>query len=474
MIGQPRCATLYSTLVENMPDYPVIHQTFVNLSDTDPYPSSNPNFLLDSIAFASHNIANSESYAGLEFLLEGGTGVDDSSFTTLFDGGGAISFDIIPTTVVGAQTPCSTSAISGAAVTCKGLAGCQPGVGDAEATVTFTKPSTCVVDGASQACTSVAVDVKRGGTTAVTGTCSGTSCTYIDTLPNGVGTTPSYTITATGSLSTGGCTASTANAAPASACKCGEAPAVTLKTQDIRAYANSPLTLTFNITDEDSDIPSGISSVLLKYTNSPSAGTPSVVTVPVSSISSNGDFSAVIPAGGNIGDIPTYFWVEVQDDTPLTGTYPANFDINNIAGTAGSYDVLLADRFSFLSSSDDGCTDDVIFCPNINPFKAAYGQKLYVNFRTVENSALTMRIYTMDGNLVRQIQSTDTSNSGSITDCDNCCHWTKGCTWDGTVYDGGTNLVTNGLYIVNFHAVSVGAQFPNAEADYTKGIVVMK
>jgi hypothetical protein len=108
--------------------------------------------------------------------------------------------------------------------------------------------------------------------------------------------------------------------------------------------------------------------------------------------------------------------------------------------------------------------------PNQMPFRAGPNQRLLIDFAFNEIALITMRIYSVDGTLIRQIDSSTETPANT----DNVCNWEKGCSWDGTTYLGGTNFAANGLYIVNLYAIGTGAAFGGQTINYTKGIVVMK
>lgn len=489
---------------------PAVVNSYMNFA-ADKWPADGANFVLDQIVFANTFSQGTDLY-DLTFEETGaaptdvGVVVGGSDTCGIFSGAEkctdySVTLQDIMTSKLSITTPpCFIGAPTTASVTCVGnAASCLANASDmslatADVTLSYTvstqscyETSTCDTASTTGSCAGV-TSANMGvnftdldGTTALTNQQSGT---YSDTTTVGNGTNkPSYTLT--GVHTTNGCntcsgTKGTKTVTAATACACGDAPEIALtSTIDRTFYEGSDIKITYSITF-DSDVDPTSSIIKFYYTDDATQNAVEytvTVATEMSVSGSVGTLTVSIPKTYVTEDVDILFGLIVQDEIGLTGTYPTDFAVSSgkIASTTSSTilgsNIKAATAFAF----DTGYEP----YPNQFPFIPAENGNnlLQIQFTLNAQSSVTMRIYTMDGRLVRQIDNSSTEIGTACTD-ENCniCQWETGCQWDGTDYQGGNNLVGNGMYIVNIHAVAIGDDndFRGEVVDYTKGIVVMR
>jgi len=508
-----------------------VAQYYINFSDFaypigDTYPDDYPNFRLDQISmdpsgYSASDTANftfSKSGArqteiSLKDMLDTGTeckimqySLPDDCGAGAFGLGFATSQARMSTRVTFAQPPCyvGTPSITTAA-TCQSTvsSGCTDGSA-AKLTFGYGVPTTCYADSScsstSTDCGTYQVNISSGsgtGNVVKTATSNGTFDSTTDGDPVYVSSTSTYTFTLYGSDSTGGCLDSTnlscsgsetGTVQTSTSCECGEPPVISSPQEPTSVLRETSFDITFTLTDNDSTIPSDIQSIYCYFTNDGGTTTYySDVTSTLSGSGSSGTFTCS-PDDDDLDDLvvaDTTIWYGViaQDSDGMEGVYGTDsgtgtkFSCTNnttCAWAAGTYGdigpVIEATSFEFMDSP----------YPNQFPFRASTDSVLKIFFRLSTEAEVTMRIYSLDGLLVRQIESSgdqvqETPNEECTGDECNFCNYDTGCQWDGTTYRGGNDLVTNGMYIVNIHAIAKSnSLFPGATLDYTKGIVVMK
>ena len=496
------------------------------------FPTSKPNFVLANVVFengyttpsTNHN-SGSEAYT-FDFSLNKATvptdvvlmNADDEQ-CFLFSTGGSpcagMGITPVPKTPIKSRIfidkpSCYVGPPSAATVTsCKASGTCTSTTGDAEADLTIGLPTTCYADDKCSAtytggtCTPGVEFNKKDGTEVT----NYTSTSYKDTTPD-VAQSVQYTLTGVDtsgncndssglktSSSGGSCTGTTLQSNSLT-CKCGDPPTITLTDPVPTAIGDTcsgckqflqgtDITVKFSVTDIDGTLPSSITSIKFFYTNDLSVA-PQVVNV--TDLNSSGVASAKIAKNYVSAEADLYFGVIATDTDGMTGEYPAGFTCSATAPTAACMaanvakinknNIILGTRCAFIDGEEP--------YPNMFPFRAtgyssgSEGNILRIFFALNEVSNVTMRIYSLDGLLVRQVEGSTTNvqppGQGETCSSEACnfCNWESGCQWDGTTYRGGNDLVANGMYIVNIHAVCTGDNFYGQSVDYTKGIVVMK
>lgn len=396
-------------------------------------------------------------------------------------------------------------------------AGC-PGAGTVVPTINFTgstcqpESGTCGNAGTAITCGTVTYSVRTGssaGAEVGTGNASGialpavavsTPVTYaVVAVSNSLG----YTPVATNFVTVG----------PSTSPSCDQAPTVTPSTVKINniAYNDSSgklvvgqnLTVTGTIADSDaSDSNLTLAKVFVYYGTNTSMNAAPLQVTPTSS----GNFTATIPGSFTSGftaasRIRIAIVTQDKDGTGncfdaagalqaagICATWPnapSNFNPSD-ANTAQlvSIPFIQATAFEFGISSKDASGNDIREpFPSSFPLRPAPHQSLRFYFKLSDTAAVTMRIYSLDGTLVRVIGNTVQpltcpaclpDQTCPVCAVDNGCKWDEGCVWDGTNYQGLDHFVANGMYVVNIHATCTGTLFPGATIDFTRGIVIMK
>lgn len=474
------------------------------------------NAVLNYVTFAN-GYSNGDSYT-LSFEDTPNTDLLTVSDCYLILGdGGCTPHDLMTTVINVTAPPCYVTAPSSApTVTCIGQEGCTPAPsGNATVTMTYSTSGMKCVDAScndvtsEQGCSGFGIEFTNIAGSSVTASQTTGSTTYTETVDLASVSSAQYT-NIVGNATAGGCQSSaslpaacgtSSQSSNTAACKCGDPPTLTFTNAsnfgaDGKTYLEGvDIDVIYEVTDpdaadsgtiEDSIPTSNIvfyvtndNGVTVYNTKDDSSDIPACTLTSTST--TVGTIKCTIP--GKIDkaafvneDVDyIYFGVIVQDDKGLSGEYPVNFDGTDL--TQGNYvdgdNIIVGTSFGFVPLNEP--------YPNQFPYQASANMPLRIYFQYNEEAHVILRIYSMDGMLVRQIdnssqpiiteQNQDVDCSGE--DC-NRCHYGTGCLWDGTTYEGGNNLVANGMYIFNLHATSQGDNFKGATHNYTKGIVVMK
>lgn len=293
------------------------------------------------------------------------------------------------------------------------------------------------------------------------------SGTFTETVK--VGTKPSYTLAGvhlSGALVSCPTTKTVTATAP---CACGEAPEITLlSTIDKSFYEGADISLTYQISDVDSPL-SSINEIKFYYTNDIDSPAQVYTANVATEMDAEGKLTVKIPKEYIGDDYDIYFGLIVKDEYGLTGSYPTDFTL--------SEDGLLSSSTSSSISSSNICRCGYAYVePYPNQFPFIPGDNgdnpLYISFMLEWEAEVTMRVYTMDGRLVRTLTNTDEEVTDTCSgDACNRCSWFSGCIWDGSDMNSSGTPVSSGMYIVNIHAIST---YDKLTYDYTKGIVVMR
>lgn len=437
----------------------------------DKWPSSNPNFRLMKIAFASLGFVEGATstmtfYTTIPSRV---TRVTDAD-TTVSDA--TPSADVICSTPpINVKAPTNGAAVQGSVV-----GTCTPTSGTRNVNITFTNPTQCLEGGNTVACPTTPVacnpgtKVVRTAPTAATISSGTTSTSLTDTCTIDGNTTP-YVYQFTGVCTGTPPPASeslTSITATMPVCQCGIAPEMSNVKINGQAYSEnitpggsfsflqgSAITFTGTVTDTDSDYTD--ITVTLYYQ---SGGSIQSVTA---TMASDDTFTVSIPGSAVSADFDINWGIALEDELGLEGTpIPSGLDPADLANEGAFIDK---------GTINVGTKCDFVRLPYPNqyPFRAG-GQRLVIDFALNESANVTTRIYAADGTLIRQIDNSTLDPE----DNDNVCYWEKGCSWDGTSYLGGNNFAGNGLYIVNINAICNGQNFSGQALSYTKGVVVMK
>lgn len=488
----------------------------------DYFPSEGANFVLDRITFAN-TFAQTDTYK-LDFERDDvghtlvaptdvGLAVTNGDYCyVLSDNDGkcaanGITTQAIKTSKLRFTAPqCYIGAPASASVTCAGnssACGTDPNNAAATVTLTYTNPATCYLtpacDTASTtgACASMDYGVTFNNLAGAAQPAESDG-TFTETSNTNVSAPASYTLA--GVSLTNKCLPSTSCTTPktkvataASKCSCGASPVIssTSASQFTATYVyNNPISLSFKVQDSDTAM-SGL-SVTYYYANSlteipgtkTESGARAIGGGVAAKINANGTFTVTIPKEYVKVGVPIYLGIIASETTPMAspGVYPPGFALEN-DGTFAAAETAVISGDTIIEATSFAFSSDPY--PNRFPFVADNdsANKLFKIFFSLNApSHVSMRIYTLDGRLVRQIDN-DTkkipwdSSSGDCADepstC-NRCNYESGCQWDGTDYRGGNSVVGSGMYIVNIHAVANGDLFTGATIDYTKGVVVMK
>lgn len=466
---------------------PAVVYSLMNFS-ADKWPAEPANFILDQLVFANTFSQGSNLY-DITFEETGaaptdvGVVVGGSETCGIFSGAekcadyGVTLQDIMTSSISVAAPSTWVGPPTTASVSCSpDPVSCAADPLNANATVTLTysvatqqcyETSACSIPSTSGACVGITSSNFGINFTDMAGNphTNQNSGTFTESVK--VGTRPTYTLTGVhlpGSLDS--CSATKIVTAPAP-CACGEAPEITLISSIGKTYyENSDISITFKISDEDSAL-SAISEIKFYYTNDINTAA-QVYTVNVATeMDSEGNLTVKIPKEFISEGIDIYFGMTVKDEYGLTGSYPSDFTLRE--------DGLIDSSTSEVIDSDN-CKCGVYYrepYPNQFPFMPGDNgnNPLLISFMLEWEAEVTMRVYTMDGRLVRTLTNTDedVTNYCSGEEC-NSCNWYQGCVWDGSDMGGPGNIVGNGMYIINIHAISANGQ----TYDYTKGIVVMR
>lgn len=446
----------------------------------DLWPAGNPNFILMRVSFGAFSIAEGATGTVSHFTSSG------AKMPKVLDPGsseiqtGRIDADVICTappffvkqptgiTLTQKNVNCGGDPISGTCdievkVTVPAMAsGCENGTGS---TVSC---STALPDGPG--CTARTVTVTRTAPSAAavgTADCgSGTTCTITDSGLAISSTPTAFNYSAVANCTGGAALAKSAFAGTATSFACGEVPQITASVSTTSPLQGLPITITGTVTDGDTakDGASALpSSVTVYYVTG--SGAVKTVTAAVTVTGNTGTFSVQIPGTDVIEKTDIFWGVGTTDKTMGIEVFsPATFDKTNPAATGTKIDGSTIKVGTALEFAPGWLP-----YPNQMPFRAGGNQRLVIGFKINEIAAVTMRIYTTDGTLIRQIENSSTDPETA----NNVCNWERGCSWDGTTYTG-KQLASNGLYIINIYAIGTGSNFANQTINYTKGIVVMK
>jgi hypothetical protein len=247
---------------------------------------------------------------------------------------------------------------------------------------------------------------------------------------------------------------------------CGSLPQIaSAAVEGVSFLQGQPITIKGTVTDDDTakDGASALPTSVTLYYMSGSDTEWKTVTGTVTASGTTGSFTIQIP-GEAVNEKQDIKWAVGVTDVTLgvAVDYPAGAVADDtLASSIDGNGILVGTALDFVQGKSP--------YPNQMPFRAGGNQRLVIGFKVNEIAAVTMRLYTPQGTLIRQIEN----STSDPQDANNVCNWEKGCSWDGTTYKG-TQLASNGLYIVNIYAVGTGANFGNQTINYTKGIVVMK
>lgn len=380
------------------------------------------------------------------------------------------------------KVPSGSVTAGGGTPTCAGdpPAGTSTGI-----TVSFTKPTQCVLNGSDVACPATCTPgVRVEMVTPTPGIVSNyqTGSSVTDSTARTTGTAVKYKVTGICTNGSGGAGSGAAESAAVESNSytpaCGETPTITASTVTINGVSLESITdtncgslqimegsaavISGTIVDGDSDKTK--EKVTLAYGNSDSDPAFPGDTAVTANPTTAGVFSISVPGDAVKAETDLYIAVWATDETMTSvgAAYPSTY--KGGVSTAKMIPGICIKKGSALEFAEKPY-------PNQMPFRSA-GQILHIGFKTNEQANVTMRIYSPDGNLVRQIENS--SSDPFTTTGINSCKWDTGCSWDGTNYLGGSNYVANGMYIVNFYAIGTGSNFAGQIIDYTKGIVVMK
>lgn len=450
----------------------------------DLWPTSNPNFRLIKISFASLGFTEGQTttmtfYDSLH--TPQGNGARSTKVKTHFPGN--VNDAELPDVIISCSTPpiFVNAPTNGSAVQGSVVGSCTPTTGTRNVTISFTNPTQCTENGVTKACPATCTPgtkVVRTGPSAATISAGTTSTSVTDTCTIDGNTTPYvYTLTGVCTGTGGAAESTTSTTAQLAKCQCGEPPVLssvkingTAYTENITAgggfsfLQGSAIKFTGTVTDNDSAY-SDITVTL--YYQSDGDRVPVTATV-----ASDKTFTVEIPGSAVSADFDIYWGMTVQDELGLKGT-PIPADLEDPVAD------ITDDGFISKDTVSVGTKLDFVRMPSANqyPFRAG-GQTLIIDFALNESANITTRIYTADGTLVRQIDSSTLDPEASANVCCSSCRenpsGSGGCSWDGTNYLGGNNFVGNGLYIVNISAFGTGQNFSGQSLSYTKGIVVMK
>jgi hypothetical protein len=483
------------------------------------------NFVSDKIQFKALSAANVGATYTLQFdMFDADNNTDGTFIGVGIDSCPALSSDdcqntdgnpfpkqAAMTTYLHVEVvPCYTGKPGSATLTCKGTPpGCTPTSGAATAKLTYTRPTNCY---------------KEDGTTIETPACTDLGIQFISTqingdatpkklwaadanpyevaLPTAVGTTISpFDVVGV----SGGASGATKTCSPsdgksvgnlgkitvaATPCTCGNPPTIALNPSKEAVitsktfFDNQPAVITAKVTvDSSLTLPGAIPAEGLKlyYTNNPAASLYQSLDVRPT-LQSDGTFTATIPGTYVVADQPVYFCLVARDTNTAEGKWPAACDTTSVATLVSTSEVIpganiiKGTRFTFVEGLEP--------YPNQFPFQPTPEVPLRIYFTLNDAAEVTAQIFSLDGTLIRVLpyDSTNPFSSCSSSNPDKCnmCtqassdQWQKGCIWDGTTYEGGSSFVSNGMYIINIHAVCTGSAFRGSSFDYTKGIVVMK
>ncbi|HOY63767.1 MAG TPA: hypothetical protein PLS19_10520 [bacterium] len=437
--------------------------------------TANTNLLMQSLVFK--NIYSSETTAAYTFAFD--------SFTNLFDGnfcellteacGCAMQHKGISTIINISKVPCFTRQPAVSSLTCQGRAGTCASDTDgtpADISMAFTLPTGCVTTlGGSTPytpCEGIKVKITpAAGGAAVERTAS--PYTAETTLND---TYVSYNVAgaSTSCLDSNPVTTSSVK------CRCGDPPVVVMQELKKPFIENGAINVKFNVTDPEGG---GITQLKFYYTNDPGSARISNTLTQLNLISSllpNGDVTATIPGTAVKSGTDIYFAIVAQSSMGLETSFPAEFDPEdaesiyiNEDGMISGDDIIKGTHFYFVDGNHP--------YPSSFPFRAGGDLVLKVFFQLNDTADVSARIYSLDGRLIRHLDSSTvslSSCSASQPQYCNMCNWQEGCVWDGTTYEGGNRYVANGMYIFNIYAVCKGSNFGGSTLDYTKGIVVMK
>jgi hypothetical protein len=445
----------------------------------DLWPAGNPNFILMSVSFGTFSIAEgatgtvshfTSSAAKMPKVLDPGS----SEIHTSLDNADVICtappfFVKQPTAISMTQDNinCGGDPITGTCdvdvtVTVPAMAsGCEDGTG---ATVSC---STALPDGPG--CTARTVTVTRtvpsAGAVGTADCGSGTTCTITDAGQSISSTPTAFNYSAVANCTGGAALAKSAFAGTAKNFACGEVPEITASVTTTSPLQGMSIKIQGTVTDGDTatDGASALpTSVTLYYVSG--TGAVKTVTASVTVSGTSGSFQVEIPGTDVVENQNIYWGVGTTDSTMGIEVYsPATFDKTDPTTTGTAIDGTTIKVGTALEFAPGWLP-----FPNQMPFRAGGNQRLVIGFK-INETAVTMRIYTTDGNLIRQIENSSTDPETA----NNVCNWEKGCSWDGTTYTG-KQLASNGLYIINIYAIGTGSNFANQTINYTKGIVVMK
>ena len=444
----------------------------------DNWPDGDPNFRLMQIDFASLGITEGAT-GTLEFF-----GEVPSQVTRVTNADETINDENMNAEVICSTPPKKVKAPTGVSVTSTPQSGCTPTSGTADVTISYTAPTKVIDMGTSAEETppsGCAIGVKVNETSPTSAVISsGTTASSVSTTCTIDGGTTTYSYEVIGTCTGGGANDSDAVAATLSGgCVCGEKPVITSVKVNGVDYSSDPknygvfqgsdITFTGTVTDADTTLTE--LEATLYYETAASASRSrglAAATEVTADVDSSGGFTLKLPGSAVSEDAAIYWAVGVEDPVLKTSVYkPDDADPTSLDTTGSSIPTTAIQVGTYLWFAQGKEP-----YPNQYPFRAG-GQRLVVGFQINEASAVTMRIYSPDGTLVRQIEDSTQDPESN----DNVCNYAKGCSWDGTTYLGGNNYVANGLYIVNIYAIGKGGDgtsFGGQTINYTKGIVVMK
>lgn len=423
----------------------------------------------------------------------------------------------------GALPPCTTCQPTAPSIAFANPTGCDANPTTAQTVPTLTLTgSTCAASGATcpatTACASACSYTVTSGGAGVTGSPFAATTMVLPAVT--VGSAVSYSVVATC-----GCTAASALVVTGTARGCDAAPTLATSTLTFNGNAYTSATAKYvkggtievkgTISDAEhtanaADDALSSSKVYIYYAKA-SDGTMTLLGGAAIAPNANGSFTGMIPANAtrDLADGENFYIGIAVQDASVTDASVKCFDAGGLqsGGTAMCNFVPLGMKVganwstAWTSASDPQIPSSQFITatsftwqlgaepyPHQFPFRAgqdAAGRKLLLRtyFRLSDQADVTMRIYSLDGTLIRVLASTaqplfacGECTTGTCPSCgvENACKWDEGCVWDGTTYEGLGHFVANGMYIVNIHAVCNGTIFPGKTLDFTKGIVVMK
>ncbi len=480
-------------------------------------------FVISTITFANEGASGTEYIFKFDPLDEpDGLSMTDvqSNMCSVFGASGCtdlpqqVIYETRVTVTKPAGPTCTTTAPTAPTISCKGTPGtpssqtgyCTPGtpaVGEAEAVMDFTLPtactysdsSTCNINSSTAQLTFTSADLSETDKV-LTGSSADPYRKFVDVNTNIAAFTAVAQVTSSDGTV---CSVTSPITVSSVACSCGKLPKVTpsVAINSITTYENQSVTIEFTLSDLDDSLlqsaggplkPSAIpdGGIILYYV----VGTGATEIKQDLDVRDTLDLSAktftvTIPGDALVAGEQFYLAVEVNATGGLTGRFPAAFRIDSVANFIADTGTEATSKPIEESTNFDFAVEDgqkQYPRPDRYPFHAG-NDVLRMYFKLNNKANVSAQIYSLDGTLVRHLDSSTSKLSDCTESNDDLCNMCTttadtenryGCIWDGTTYEGGTRYVANGLYIVNIHAICTAGPYKGSTIDHTKGIVVIK